>query len=108
MEERSRDRRRAGVPGGKREARIALIKRSGSLGLALVLILRGAKGPEKVFVVSSEEELDRVLRQFSATAVEVDRPESAPELPGRLKETVASFKELLERLSSELASLVGW
>ncbi len=106
----SGDRRRAGAPGNKKEARIALIKRSRSLGLAVVLILRGAKGLEKVFVVDGEDELNRVLKQFSAIAVEVDEPEpeSSLELPGQLREAVASFKELLERLSEELASLVGW
>lgn len=102
--------RSASITGSKREARIALVRRSGSLDLAIVFVLRGVKGLEKAFVVGSGEELERVLKQFSAIAIEVggEEPEPALELPAQLRETVAGFRELLERLSSELSLLVGW
>ncbi|MCS7099483.1 MAG: hypothetical protein RMH84_02050 [Sulfolobales archaeon] len=95
--------------GVKKESRIALLKKVDKLNLVIVLVLRGVKGLEKAYVVSREEELSRILEQFSATALDVDKlnPENLLGLPSGLREVVVRYGELLKRLSSELISLVG-
>ena len=95
--------------GGKKEARVALIRRLGPRGPLIVFVLRGTKGLEKVFVLRDEGEVARVLERFSAMPLEVgDTPSAALEgLPQRLREFVANYSNLLERLSSELAPLLG-
>lgn len=105
----SRSKHGVGSIGSKREARVALVKRVRPLGLTLVLILRGVKGLEKVYVLEHEEEVSNIMKQFSAVALEVDRldQENLSKLPEQLREVVASFRDLLERLSSEIASIVG-
>lgn len=93
----------------KKETRIALIKKSPALNLVLIFILRGVKGLEKMYVLDREEDVYGVLEQFSAVAVEIDQLESSDllKLSGNLREVVGNYKELIERLSSELTSLTG-
>ncbi|MEM1681793.1 MAG: hypothetical protein QXT76_05395 [Sulfolobales archaeon] len=99
----------AGFTKSKKEARIALIKKLHSKGLTLVLILRGVKGLEKVYVLSYEDEVAGLLKQFSAVALEVDQLDlsSLSKFPEQLRDVIINYSEFLERLSSELTSLIG-
>lgn len=92
----------------KRESRVALAKKSPWLGLIFVFVLRGVKGLEKAFVVESEEEVLEILKKFSAIYLEVGQVRSSVNsLPQPFRSTVTTYADLLERLSSEIASLIG-
>lgn len=79
------------------------------MGLTLVLVLRGVKGLEKVYVLGHEEEVSNIVKRFSAVALEVDRldHENLSGLPEQLREVVIGFRDFLERLSSEITSIAG-
>lgn len=92
----------------KKESRVALVKKSPQLGLIFVFVLRGVRGLEKAFVVEGEEEVLKILEKFSATYLEVEQlGNSINSLPHSLRGIVTTYADLLERLSSEITSLVG-
>lgn len=92
----------------KKESRVALVKRSPQPGLIYIFILRGVKGLEKAFVVGSDEEVVKILKKFSATCLDVEQVEaSISTFPQQLRGAITAYANLLERLSSEITSLVG-
>ncbi|MCX8184667.1 MAG: hypothetical protein RMI56_01405 [Sulfolobales archaeon] len=97
------------LAGIKKESRIALVKKIYKLNLIVVFVLRGVKGLEKAYVIDGEEELNRILGQFSAVILDVDTldHEKLLNLPNRFREVITHYGELLKRLSSELTPLIG-